>query len=379
MFENLIYFLRCPQVMASFLPLIFQPNKRTPQEKQTFDLLQKAKFGEHLEDLAHINGGKGWITFLDGFDNTSWYRECPIFHTSFFSSESYISKEDYEICKKNFKSFSSCLHYTAIEDGQDPLKVSKLYHLNEFSARKCFQVQDACFNSCGRVRLEKYMDIRTYELFFARLRRNFLSKTGDLREDLGLQRYPNTVFSMEDLVKMRKTNQADKPIYEKITDGDFDFSYNFNLPETQFKMKEYSQDGKNYLHNVFPLEGRSQKEKDLDARRPPNSQNKNLPTFDHQLGAGWKNNRYILGSSEENEDENGTSKKPKLTDLEHKKTITERGNRFTRFDNIQGYAEKARDNNKNKAWDDEKYWNKHNWHWRNYYPDYSDKRGCTDM
>lgn len=273
--------------MAAFIPLLFQKNKRSKEEQQRFDLLEKARFGEFLEDFGNIAGGKGWLNFTDHHDNCSYWGEAwlPWYWltgdtkqggvTGIFNPST-IPDIALKKCKQQFKEYSYCLHYTALEMGIDPLSVTHMHHLNE-GKNRCAVSEGNAVEFCGAVRFGKMEHFRNFELFWAKQRRNFLKMTGDLREDLGFSRYPNRLFTLQELEEMRKHKLSDSSILDSLKG--FNLAYDFDaqaLNAHDLKVRKQEID---YLKDVYPLDGRSDKEKAWDRRRQKFEQNENLKLY----------------------------------------------------------------------------------------------------
>ena len=291
-FRSVFLFISCS--MATLFPLLFQKNKRSVPEQQRYNLLEKAKFGIFCEDFANIHGKKSYLTFLkEGNQHTSWYHEIPVFHMFddwWNSREAYLTESKLDECRNHFEQLTKCLHYTALAEDIDPLTIyNRLYFENKDVQKVCYQPEIQSRQICGGSRYRRFMKIHNYELTISRWRRNFYQYTGDLREDLGFQRYPDTFFSLEELKEIKRQQERQKTVLDKITN--FDFSYDFSMSAARNYLSELIDLNRSYIAELYPLDERGKKEKMWDARKNPNDKQKRY--VDRQFTYGIRDDTVL--------------------------------------------------------------------------------------
>lgn len=204
--------------MSFIASLIFRPVQRSTAEENLLLQQDRYKYGYHLEGLAKIKGKFGYDTFPDTLsEHTSYMFTLRQLSSIALMGDELPEDKDKE-CKTLFYQYAKCLKHYANIAKMDPLEATDLNTVP--NSKNCYPIQDSLFKVCGYRQAQRMLDNRRSEMKMGRWRRKFYILTRNLKEDLGFNRYPSSIFSYDELDKQVEESDINQTgLLEKIKSG----------------------------------------------------------------------------------------------------------------------------------------------------------------
>jgi len=214
--------------MSVLLPLILKKARRTADEEIEQLKRDQLRFGYHFQGLGKLNGGKGWLDYYATWEHCSYSSMASLFTGSFAVNA--LDSESWERCEQLFRQYSACLEEQAIRHNYDPLSADSM-SVTPGGVKNCYVFQDSMFKVCGESQAQNFCDGRRRELFWARIRRQWILATKELKEDFNWKPYPDWVFSTAELKSLYGASHTGS-IADKIREGRYSDIFTGTIQES---------------------------------------------------------------------------------------------------------------------------------------------------